>query len=157
MIQTLPLETRREGECFLLEYGAPWPVFTQLCNEFEKRYQVQQCLRRLKAVHFKLHVLDCLRQPCLGGPMLQHLVTYSMDYNMVCSFSEKFLNWTWLMKDDYTQIPKTEKEINHVERLNHRIGFPGAIDYVDCVHLPCNSCRHTLRIQCINAGAGTQR
>jgi hypothetical protein len=62
-------EKSREGKNFRLDYSAPWTVFTQLCNEFEKRYQVQQCLRRLKAVPFKLRVLACLRQLRLGGPM----------------------------------------------------------------------------------------
>jgi hypothetical protein len=89
--------------------------------------------------------------------MSLHLVTYSMDYNMFHSFYEKFLNWMWLMKDDYIHLPKTDEEINHVGRLHHRIGFPGAIGYVDCVHLSWNSCRHTLRMQCINAGAGESK
>jgi hypothetical protein len=80
----------REGKRFRLDYGVPWPVFTQLCNEFEKRYQVQHCLCRLKAVPFKLNVLTCLQQLCLGGPMTQHLVTYSMDYNMFRSFYDFF-------------------------------------------------------------------
>jgi hypothetical protein len=86
--------------------------------------------------------------------MSQHLVAYSMDYNMFRSFYEKFLNWMGLMKDDYIHLPKTDEEINHVERLYHRIGFPRAIGSVDCVHLPWNSCRYTLRMQCIKTGAG---
>jgi hypothetical protein len=150
-------EKSREGKRFRLDYGVPWTVFTQICNEFEKRYQVHQSLRRLKAVPFKLRVLACLRQLRLGGPMSQHLVTYAMDYNMFRSFYGKFLNWMWLIKDDYIHLPKTDEEINHVERLYHRIGFPGAIGSVDCVHLPWNSCRHTLRMQCINAGAGDSK
>jgi hypothetical protein len=28
---------------------------------------------------------------------------------------------------------------------------------VDCVHLPWNSCQHTLRMQCSNAGAGNSK
>jgi hypothetical protein len=51
----------------------------------------------------------------------------------------------WLMKDDYIQLPKTDEEINHGERLYHRIGFPGAIGYVDCVHLLSNSHKATNR------------
>jgi hypothetical protein len=132
-------------------------VFNQLCDEFKKGYQVQQCLRRLKAVPFKLRVLACLRQLRLGGPISQHLVTYSVDYNMCCSFYEKSLNWMWLMKDDYIRLPITDEEINHVERLYHRIGFPGAIGSVDHVHLPWNSCRQTLWMQRINAGAGDSK
>jgi hypothetical protein len=150
-------EKSREGKRFRLDYGVPWPVFIQLCNEFEKRYEVQQCLRRLKDVPFKLRVLACLRQLRLGGPMSQHLVTYSMDYNIFCSFYEKFLNWMWLMKDDCIHLPKTDEEINHVERLYYHIGFPRAIGSVDCVHLLWNSCRHTLLMQCINAGAGDSK
>jgi hypothetical protein len=124
---------------------------------FKKRYQGHQCLCRLKAVLFKLRVLARLRELRLGGPISQHLITYSMDYNMFRSFYEKFLNWMWLMKDDYIHLPKMDKEINHVERLYHYIGFPGAIGSLDCVHLPLNSYRHTLRIQCINAGAGDSK
>jgi hypothetical protein len=89
--------------------------------------------------------------------MSHHLITYAMDYNMFRSFYEKFLNSAWLMKDDYIHLPKTDEEINHVERLYHRIGFPGAIGSVDCVHLTWNSCRHTLQMQCINAGAGESK
>jgi hypothetical protein len=89
--------------------------------------------------------------------MSHPIVTYSMDYNMFSSFYEKFLTWMWLMKDDYIHLPKTNEEINHVEWLYHHIGFPGAIGSVDCVHLPWNSCRHTLRTQCINAGAGDSK
>jgi hypothetical protein len=61
------------------------------------------------------------------------------------------------MKDDYIHLPKMDEEINHVERLYHRIGFPGAIGSVDCVHLPWNSRRRTLRMQCISAGAGDSK
>jgi hypothetical protein len=147
-------EKSREGKRFRLEYGVPWPVFNQLCNEFKLPYQVQQRLRRLKYVPFKLRVIDCLRQLCVGSPMSQHLVIYSMDYNMLRSFYKKFLNWMWLMKDDYIHLPKTDEEINHVERLYHGIGFYRATGYPDCVHLPWTSFRHTLRMQCINAGAG---
>jgi hypothetical protein len=150
-------EKLREGTRFWLDDGVPWPVFTQLCNEFEKCYQVQQCLRRLKAVPFKLRALACLLQLCLSGPMSHHLVTYSMDYNMFCSFYEEFLNWMWLMNDDFIHLPTMDEEINHVERMHHRIGFPGAIGSVCYVHLPWNSSRHTLRMQCINAGTGDSK
>jgi hypothetical protein len=85
-------------------------VFTQLCNEFEKRYQVQHYLHILKDVPFKLRIPACLRQLRLGGPMSQHLVTYSMYYNMFRSFYEMFLNWMWLMKDDYIHLPNTDDE-----------------------------------------------
>jgi hypothetical protein len=67
--------------------------------------------------------------------MSQRLITYSMDYNMFRSFYETFLNWMWLMKDDYIQLPKMDEKINHVERLYHHIGFPVAIGSVGCVHL----------------------
>jgi hypothetical protein len=56
-----------------------------------------------------------------------------MDYNLFRSFYDKFLNWMWLMKDDYIQLPKTGKETN--ERLYNGIGFPGAVGSVDCAHL----------------------
>jgi hypothetical protein len=54
-------------------------------------------------------------------------------------------------------LPKTDAEINHVERLFRACGHPGAVGSIDCVHIGWHKCRHTLKIQCTNSGAGDNK
>jgi hypothetical protein len=46
---------------------------------------------------------------------------------------------------------------NHVERLFRTCGHPGAVGSIDCVHIGWHKCRHTLKMQCTNTGAGDSK
>jgi hypothetical protein len=138
-----------------MDYGVRWVVFSNVCNEIERRFNPCLWMRKLKDVPFKLRIMACLRQLRLGGPLAQHYGNYSMDYNLFRNiFLDRFLKWMYATKDEYIKLPRTEDEINHVERLYLNIGHPGCIGSIDCVHVGWNACKHTLKVQCTNAGAG---
>jgi hypothetical protein len=68
--------------------------------------------------------------------MGQHVVGFSIDYSTLRKFFlEKFLVWFWTMRHDFIKLPKTDDEINHVERLFRAYGHPGAVGSIDCVHI----------------------
>jgi hypothetical protein len=83
-------EESREGRQFRLNYGVPWKVFETLVKTFDQRFNPHASLRKLKDVLFELRIMKCLMQLCLGGPLGQHLSTYSPDYSSFCKlFLEK--------------------------------------------------------------------
>jgi hypothetical protein len=60
----------------------------------------------------------------------------------------------YAMEDEYIKLPRTKDEINHVDRLYRAVGHPGCIGSFDCVHVCCNACKHTIKVQFTNAVAG---
>jgi hypothetical protein len=61
------------------------------------------------------------------------------------------------MRHDFIKFPKTDDNINNVERLLRACGHPGAVGLIDCVHIGWHKCRNTLKIQCTNTGAGDSK
>jgi hypothetical protein len=54
---------------FRTDYGVPWVVFSNVCNEIEQRFNACSWMSKLKDVPLKLRIMDCLRQLRLGGPL----------------------------------------------------------------------------------------
>jgi hypothetical protein len=99
--------------------------------------------------------MACLRQLRLDGPLGQDYSNYSMDNNSFRNtFLDHFIKWMYAMKDEYIKLPRTNDEINYVERLYRAVGHPDCIGSIDCVPVCCNACKHTLKVQCTNAGTG---
>jgi hypothetical protein len=148
-------EQSRPGKQIRRDYGVSWVVFINVCNAIERRFNPCSWMRKLKDVPFKLRIKACLRQLRLGGPLGQHYSNYSMDYNSFRNiFLDHFLKWMYAMKDEYIKLPRTEDEINQVEHLYPDVGHPSCIGSIECVHVGWNACKHTLKAQCTNAGAG---
>jgi hypothetical protein len=61
------------------------------------------------------------------------------------------------MKDNHIHLPRTDEEINHIGRLFHACGHPGAIGSIDGVHIGWHKCRYTLKVQCKNNGSGDSK
>jgi hypothetical protein len=92
----------RLGRQFRMDYGVPWVVFSNVCNEIERRFNPCSWMRKLNDVPFKLGIMACLRQLRLGGPLGQHYSNYSMDYNSFRNiFLDRFIKWMYAMKDKY--------------------------------------------------------
>jgi hypothetical protein len=52
----------RLGKQFRTDYGVPWVVFSNVCNEIEQRFNPCSWKRKLKDVPIKLRIMACLRQ-----------------------------------------------------------------------------------------------
>jgi hypothetical protein len=74
-------EKSRLGKQFRMDYGVPWVVSINVCNEIEKRCNPCSWMRKLEYVPFKLHIMVCLRELLLDGPLGQHYSNYSIAYN----------------------------------------------------------------------------
>jgi hypothetical protein len=151
-------ESSRDGLIFRLDYGVLWSVFQTIIKLLDDKFAPRSSMRKLRDIPLYLRVMACLHHLRLGGPMGQHVVGYSLDY---CTFRkfflEKFLVWFCTIRHDYIKLPKTDDEINHVERLFCAYGHPGAVGSIDCVHIGWHKCRHTLKIQFTNTGAGDNK
>jgi hypothetical protein len=151
-------ELSREGRQFRLDYGVPWSVFQTMINLLDDKFAPRSSMRKLRDTPFELRFMACLHHLRLGGPMGRHVVGFLLDYcNFHKFFLEKFMVWFWTMRHDFIKLPKTDEEINHVERLFRACGHPGAVGLIDCIHIGWHKCLHTLKIQCTNTGAGDSK
>jgi hypothetical protein len=111
-------KSSREGLQFRLDYGVPWCVFQTIIKLLDDKFAPRSSMRKLRDIPFELRFMACLHHLRLGGPMGQHVVGFSLDY---CTFHKKrlakFMVWFWSIRHDLIKLPKTDTEINHVERL----------------------------------------
>ena len=63
-------------------------------------------------------------------------------------FQNKFCKWGKRLSRDLVQLPETEAEMRHVVGLYERIGLPGCVGSVDCVHLVWDKCPAGYLSQC---------
>ena len=63
-------------------------------------------------------------------------------------FQKKFCRWGRELSRKLVKMPETEEEVRHVVGLYERIGLPGCVGSVDCVHLTWDKCPAGLLSKC---------
>jgi hypothetical protein len=123
-----------EGRRWKKIYWVPFDLCVELSNTFEVWMESNGRHTYLKnQLPFKLRAMACFRQLRLGGPVHQHYEGYGLQ---TTRFRYYFLDWRWVIKGDCIKMQTTKAEIVHVENSFHRVGCPGCLDSIDCVHIP---------------------
>ena len=65
-----------------------------------------------------------------------------------CFFQNIFCKWGRALSRKTVTLPETEEEMRHVVGLYERVGLPGCVGSVDCVHLVWDKCPAGYVSQC---------
>ena len=144
-------EYSKKGKRFWRRFRVPCCIFEEICTSLrdEGYYLDGKCQSGLPKVEVELLVLDSLR--LLGSGCTYDLAeecTNVAQGTIRLFFQNTFCKWGRALSRDLVKLPETEEQLRHVVGLYERIGLPGCVGSVDCVHLVWDKCPAGYLSQC---------
>ena len=144
-------EYSKMGKRFRQRFRVPYSIFEEICSSLieEGYYQAGRCANGWPKVEIELLVLASLR--LLGSGCSFDLVEEctNVHAHTICKFfQQKFCKWGRALAKRLIKLPESKEELWHVVGLYERIGLPGCVGSVDCVHLVWDKCPAGYLSQC---------
>lgn len=142
--------TSYEGKQFRNRFRVPYEMFDDILREYnEVDTRCPQDLWGRKKSELSLLILGALRVLGHYTPFdgIEELNDISLDKNN--KFFKEFVQWFAKTKyKEAVKFPETAEEINHVLCQYEKVGFPGCLGSIDCVHVPWDCCPAGHRTDC---------
>ena len=144
-------EFSKAGKKFRKRFRVPFVFFEEICSSMEQEgyYEGGRCQNGWPRVPLELLVLGSLR--VLGAGCSFDIVEEATNVSYVTHrnfFHDVFLQWGKGLGNTLIKFPKTEEEIRHVVGLFERVGHPGCVGSVDCVHIVWDKCPAGFLLAC---------
>lgn len=143
-------ESSRLGKKFRQRFRLPYKMFDHIC----RRYSLEGDPRaahdgtKKEKADVRLLALGTFRQIArdLTFDDLEDLNGISKTANR--AFFKLFIPWLASLAPEHIKLPMTAQEIEHVTNLYRRLGIPGCVGSVDCVHVFWDKCPANLQSRC---------
>ena len=142
-------EGTKLGKQFRRRFRVPYCMFLSLVSKYTERHERAAVVEE-RTYDIRLKILVALRFLATGCSF-DFLAECSMMSEETCRrFCQQFCEW---MSRDlapvYIKLPEQEEEVRHVVDLYTRLGLPGCVGSVDCVHIPWDKCPAGLKSSCV--------
>ena len=128
---------------FRRRFRVPFAVFEEICQSMEEEgfYSQGRCRNGWPRVPLELLVLGSLRVLAAGCSfdMVEEWTNVSFVTHRNF-FNNVFTKWGKGLAKTLIRFPANEAEMRHVVGLFERVGHPGCVGSVDCVHIVWDKC-----------------
>ena len=144
-------EYSKKGKRFRRRFRVPYGIFEEICRSLmeEGYFAPGTCRNGWPKVMVELLVLASLR--LLGSGCSFNLAEEFTNVSAITIqefFQKRFCKWGRELVRNLIRLPETEREIRHIVGLYERIGLPGCVGSIDCVHLVWDKCPAGYMSQC---------
>ena len=134
----------KDGKLFRRRFRVPHPVFEDICRTLAEREEFKvhgtQGYSKVPSAPLALKVLAALRVLGRGECFDTCYELSNIHSETLRRFFHRFTAFYASQYDNYIKKPRTPTEVQWVLSQYERLGFPGAIGSVDCVHLHWARC-----------------
>ena len=144
-------EQTNKAKKFRRRFRVPYSMFESICSDIREMglYRDGTDASGNPVIPLKLLVLACLRHMGSGCPFdLLMELTCIHEETIRRFFHNKFCIWGVRAADESIRLSKHEEELLHVMGLYKKLGLPGCVGSIDCVHIVWEKCRAGLHNQC---------
>jgi hypothetical protein len=144
--------TSVEGLTFRRRFGIPFSVFETISQDWSDHgeYRKAQDAVGRERTDSRILLLGCFRVLAKGVTFdaIEELSNVSVPHNH--SFFKKFIGWFYQFYfTDWIHFPSIPQEVQHVESMYAKVGVPGCIGSIDCVHIGWDMCPAGYQADCI--------
>ena len=139
------------GKKFRRRFRVPYSVFREICQDINRVMGERRCTDRSGSPTVPVDVLILGSLRVLGSgctfDAIEELTCVHEETHRLF-FHNQFCKWGERVSTDKIRMPSTEEELRHVLGLYERVGFPGCVGSVDCVHVVWDRCPAGVHSSC---------
>ncbi len=134
--------THKNGKLFRRRFRLPYPVYQEILarlSEHPNFRDSQDATGRASAPLY-LKLLSAMRVMGRGECFDTCYELTNINPETLRTFFHKFVEYVAALYPEYVKAPETDTEIRWVMEQYKRLGFPGCLGSIDCVHIHWERC-----------------
>ena len=144
-------EESKRAKRFRRRFRVPYKMFRSICDDMTSTgtFVESTDAKGLPCIQLELLVLASLRYLASGCSFdLLEELTCVDEETIHCFFHEKFCIWGVVAAEEHIKLPSDDDSLAHVMGLYAKLGLPGCVGSVDCVHVIWDKCKAGLKSAC---------